>query len=533
QTLKNGQYRGILSALKAGNNPQAVAHAVGASPWGTGDFSRFIGQRYAPATNGGELQAVDAMVAKAKASGLQYLVVLLGSTGGGFTQQAFLDGFLPTAHAANIRVYGADMPSLGNPQADVTRAVSEITYTTPDQDRIDGLVADPNPGPGGHLNPAAAQAYGTSLRAAVGPDLPIVAAVPAPAAPAPPAGTPGFPYPQVVQSFDAIAVMDASPGPANESLAAAMGALAPLGKPVIAVDQGPAVSRPAGSQNGPLAPIPAAPGATAPDPAHDQVLDFMRVADDTGATSVSFWSWETATQSAFDTIGAVPLFNLPAVPDPMSPNQVRSWQTLLTGLGFAAPVSGQWDAPSTAAIKAYQQAAALPATGAIDDQTRTAMLTPFPAPIPTDLLASSLAVPAGVAGPGGAGLPLPIQYLRGGSVDQGVDYAAPGGTPLYAMGSGTIIQEGIGGFGPNAPVLQITSGPLAGKTVYYGHSGPDLVPVGANVVQGQQISVVGSGIVGISSGPHLEIGFWPLGHNGSGKPMLDYINSIVGHSTGR
>ena len=136
-------------------------------------------------------------------------------------------------------------------------------------------------------------------------------------------------------------------------------------------------------------------------------------------------------------------------------------------------------------------------------------------------------------GPGGAGLPLPIQYLRGGSVDQGVDYAAPGGTPLYAMGSGTIIQEGIGGFGPNAPVLQITSGPLAGKTVYYGHSGPDLVPVGANVVQGQQISVVGSGIVGISSGPHLEIGFWPLGHNGSGKPMLDYINSIVGHSTGR
>ncbi|HEX3541012.1 MAG TPA: hypothetical protein VHT75_11290, partial [Acidimicrobiales bacterium] len=64
--------------------------------------------------------------------------------------------------------------------------------------------------------------------------------------------------------------------------------------------------------------------------------------------------------------------------------------------------------------------------------------------------------------------PLPAQYLHGGSVDQGVDYLAPGGTPLLAMGPGVIIQEGgpgTSGFGPNIPVLQITAGPLAGKTV--------------------------------------------------------------------
>jgi len=135
------------------------------------------------------------------------------------------------------------------------------------------------------------------------------------------------------------------------------------------------------------------------------------------------------------------------------------------------------------------------------------------------------------AASGGVAMPLPLQYLRGGSVDQGVDYGAPGGTPLYAMGAGTITREGMSGFGPNTPVLQITSGPLAGKSVYYGHAGPDLVPVGAHVADGQQISSVGYGIVGYSTGPHLEIGFYPPGNQGAGQAMLHYINSVLGHPT--
>jgi murein DD-endopeptidase MepM/ murein hydrolase activator NlpD len=134
---------------------------------------------------------------------------------------------------------------------------------------------------------------------------------------------------------------------------------------------------------------------------------------------------------------------------------------------------------------------------------------------------------------GPAGLPLPWQYLHNGAVDQGVDYVAPGGTPLYAMGTGTIIGAGISGFGPNTPVLEITSGPLAGRIVFYGHAGPNLVPVGAHVVQGQQISTVGAGIVGVSNGPHLTIGFYPPGPMGSGQAMLQYINSLVGFNTGQ
>jgi murein DD-endopeptidase MepM/ murein hydrolase activator NlpD len=94
--------------------------------------------------------------------------------------------------------------------------------------------------------------------------------------------------------------------------------------------------------------------------------------------------------------------------------------------------------------------------------------------------------------------------------DQGVDISAPGGTPELAIAAGTIVTEGISGFGPNAPILQLDTPINVGGTliafVYYGHAGPDLVPVGVHVQAGQQITTVGNGIVGISSGPHLEFG---------------------------
>jgi cell wall-associated NlpC family hydrolase len=167
------------------------------------------------------------------------------------------------------------------------------------------------------------------------------------------------------------------------------------------------------------------------------------------------------------------------------------------------------------------------------------LIAPPPSPLPFPLgipVASARALaPLGsvgsslcAIGSSGAAMPLPDQWLHRSSVDQGVDYPAPGGTPLCAMGDGTIIREGLGGFGPNAAILQITSGPLAGRAVYYGHSGPDLVPVGAHVSNGQQISSVGFGIVGVSTGAHLEIGFYPPGSFSGGLLMLNYIDSQLG-----
>jgi murein DD-endopeptidase MepM/ murein hydrolase activator NlpD len=115
------------------------------------------------------------------------------------------------------------------------------------------------------------------------------------------------------------------------------------------------------------------------------------------------------------------------------------------------------------------------------------------------------------------------------TLDQGVDIAAPGGTPLLAVGSGTIVLHGIGGFGPSAPVLHLDSG----QYVYYGHAGPgNMLPIGTHVSAGQVISEVGSGIVGISTGPHLEIGFsdssgTPIG-GGTASQMMSLLQGSYG-----
>ncbi len=82
----------------------------------------------------------------------------------------------------------------------------------------------------------------------------------------------------------------------------------------------------------------------------------------------------------------------------------------------------------------------------------------------------------------------------------GVDYAAPPGTPIWAVADGTVTSCGwSGGFG-NQVILRH----MNGYKTYYGHLsgfGPG-IRKGARVKQKQIIGYVGS--TGLSTGPHLD-----------------------------
>jgi peptidoglycan hydrolase-like protein with peptidoglycan-binding domain len=190
---------------------------------------------------------------------------------------------------------------------------------------------------------------------------------------------------------------------------------------------------------------------------------------------------------------------------------VKTLQTWLTELGYPVSQTGYFGSATKAAVTSYQSAHRLrPASGAVGVRTASS------------LAAAVRKVPknSGVVNNSGSSngawvFPLrPISRVLGPStwsLDQGVDIPTVGsacGSKVVevAMTSGTIVQEGISGFGPAAPILKVDAGPYRGRYIYYGHALPALVRVGTHVTTGQPIAEVGCGSVGISSGPHIEIG---------------------------
>lgn len=89
----------------------------------------------------------------------------------------------------------------------------------------------------------------------------------------------------------------------------------------------------------------------------------------------------------------------------------------------------------------------------------------------------------------------------------GVDYAAPAGTPVYAIADGVITFKGWSGGGGNTLKIKhprnLTSGYLHLRGYAKG------IAVGTRVHQGQLIGYVGS--TGASTGPHLDFRLWKGG----------------------
>jgi murein DD-endopeptidase MepM/ murein hydrolase activator NlpD len=89
----------------------------------------------------------------------------------------------------------------------------------------------------------------------------------------------------------------------------------------------------------------------------------------------------------------------------------------------------------------------------------------------------------------------------------GVDYAAPAGTPVVAVGDGTVITRGWGGGGGNTIKIRHDNGCMTGYMHLKGFAKG--VSLGGRIQQGELIGWVGS--TGLSTGPHLDYRFWKNG----------------------
>ncbi|MFF7358146.1 M23 family metallopeptidase [Streptomyces filipinensis] len=80
----------------------------------------------------------------------------------------------------------------------------------------------------------------------------------------------------------------------------------------------------------------------------------------------------------------------------------------------------------------------------------------------------------------------------------GIDFHAASGTPVHAVGIGTVVSTGWGGAYGNQIVIRMADG----MYTQYGHLSSIGVAVGQQVTPGQQIAL--SGATGNVTGPHLH-----------------------------
>ncbi|MEU0965695.1 LysM peptidoglycan-binding domain-containing M23 family metallopeptidase [Streptomyces sp. NPDC005917] len=101
----------------------------------------------------------------------------------------------------------------------------------------------------------------------------------------------------------------------------------------------------------------------------------------------------------------------------------------------------------------------------------------------------------------------------------GVDFVVPTGTPLKAVGAGTVVTAGWGGAYGNQVVIRLADGYYA----QYGHLSALSVSVGQTVTAGQQIGL--SGATGNVTGPHLHFEIRTSPDYGSDVDPVAYLRT--------
>lgn len=300
------------------------------------------------AAHGGDPKAI---VRHAQENGLTHLYVRTGSSRMGFYAAGDLNKILPVAHAAGIKVVGWDFPYFNDVFGDADRGKQAIDYTTPDGHRIDAFSADiETRSEGTNLTTANATEYGVRLRQLAGDDYPLIATVPRP--------NPKrwYPYPEVVDRFDAIAPMVywINRDPVSD-LVGAVNALAPYGKPILPVGQ---------------AYDPGIDGLTQwAVPGKAQIAAFMQSASEAGIASISFWAWNTATGDHWAAIRESDAFDTTGLNLSGDAKSVATLQRLLRGLRYETAVDGVFGPQTGQALAQFQTRHGLPASGLLDRKT--------------------------------------------------------------------------------------------------------------------------------------------------------------------
>lgn len=106
-------------------------------------------------------------------------------------------------------------------------------------------------------------------------------------------------------------------------------------------------------------------------------------------------------------------------------------------------------------------------------------------------------------------------FHGGSEFHQGIDFAAPIGTPVYATGDGVVVTAGMddGGYGNQ---IEINHG--SGYVTKYAHLSAYRIAKGDSVQRGQLIGLIGN--TGYSTGPHLH---YEVIRNGTKINPIDFF----------
>jgi hypothetical protein len=229
---------------------------------------------------------VGALVRAAKLAGLTHVYAEVAISQYGFYARSTLDRLLPAAHAAGLKVIGWVYPTLTDVAADVRLTQAVAAYKTPGGDQVDGIATDVEE----VISEPAVYAYGQLLRALLGPNIPMVAAVLHPLSHA------EYPYGAIAASWNVLAPMNYWHGrsghvyaPADverfvttslTTLRAAVGARYPI------------------EELGQMYDMYTDDGAGGADaPTADEIAADLEAAQRLGCVGASYFEWQTATQA--------------------------------------------------------------------------------------------------------------------------------------------------------------------------------------------------------------------------------------------